>query len=295
MNLQALSISDIPFGQPLPWQIYDHEHKPLFPRGEVIASREEIETLAADGLFRDRHAPAAANGAPQMEYRVLQAHEIFPPDGIKPQIGERVQLRLLSRNNQSYFTARLIGYLRDTSILLSAPTSGNMRVDIADGEAVECRMLNGSNIYVFESEVVRVCTSPAHYLHLQYPKTLRIQKLRKAPRARVRLAATPVDASGKPYSAQILDLSPDGCLMACANNLGKDGSKLQISFAAVVDELQCTLQLEAVIQHVRAAAAKPGERPESLEYGIAFIKSSNEDRLWLKSLVYLHIAEGYLA
>lgn len=296
MNLQALTSKDIPIGKPLPWQLYDHERSLIFPRGEVIASHKEIEALISEGLFRDLdEVTPPGKATPANQYRVLNPNEIFPPDGIKPQIGERVQLRLLGGQGQTYYTSRLIGYIRDTSILLTAPMAAGKRVDIGDSELLECRMLNGSNIYIFQSELVRACTSPAHYLHLQYPQSVRVQKLRNAPRARVHIAATPTDRQGRPSSAQILDLSPDGCLLVSPADLGLAGQALKLSFVATVDELQTTLNLQGSIQHVRLAKAGAEGSPEVLEYGIAFGKCSDEERLWLKSTVYQHIAEGFLA
>lgn len=296
MNLQVLGINDIPIGKPLPWQLYDHERSPIFPRGEIIGSPKEIEALIAEGLYRDLDEVIPPGKAPTTsQYRVLHPNEIFPPDGIKPQIGERVQLRLLGGQSQTYYTSRLIGYIRDTSILLTAPMAAGKRIDIGDSELLECRMLNGSNIYIFQSEIVRACTSPAHYLHLQYPQSVRVQKLRNAPRARVRIAATPTDSQGRQSPAQILDLSPDGCLLVSPADLGPAGQALKISFVAAVDELQTTLNLKGSIQHVRVAKASADGSPEVLEYGIAFGKCSEEERLWLKSTVYQHIAEGFLA
>ncbi len=296
MNLQILSIKDIPIKQPLPWQVYDQERTPIFPRGEVINSQEQIEALIAEGLYRDLDEIVPSESAPpRTEFRVLNANEIFPPDGIKPQIGERVQIRLLNGSSQTYFTARLIGYVRDKSILLTTPTIAGKRIDIGDSELLECRMLNGSNIYIFQSELVRACASPMHYLHLQYPQSVRVQKLRNAPRARVHIAATATDTKNQASPAQILDLSPDGCLLVSPATLGQAGYALTVAFTAMVDELQKPLKLNGSIQHVGVAKAGQNGSPEVIEYGIAFSKCSDEERLWLKSVVYQHIAEGFLA
>lgn len=62
-----------------------------------------------------------------------------------------------------------------------------------------------------------------------------------------------------------------------------------------MDGDKTSLNLGAVVQHVRLA--KPVEElgTEMLEYAVAFTDVSTENRLWLRCVVYKHIAEGYLA
>jgi len=62
-----------------------------------------------------------------------------------------------------------------------------------------------------------------------------------------------------------------------------------------MEELATTLELDAKIKHVYAPKVTPGSAATMLEYGVAFSSISSDDALWLKALVYRHIAEGYLA
>lgn len=211
MNLQPVAIEMVPIDKPLPWPLYDRDGYTLFSRGEVIASRNQLEVLAADGLLRDVDAlPQAEEAVPWIEFKELPPSDIFPPQGIKPQVGERVQLRLLGRDTQTYYLARLIGYIKDQSILLTTPVAAGQRIIVLDGEQLEVRMLTGSNIYVFQSEILRICISPAYYLHLRYPSVVRMQKLRSAPRTRVNIIASVTNGEGAPEIAEITNLSPDG-------------------------------------------------------------------------------------
>jgi len=292
VNLQPLTIDNIPIGVPLPWQIFDRYGYTVFSRGEVVAERKLLENLIADGLLRDMDMLPQADDAPDwLEIENLAPSEMFPPQGIKPQIWERVQLRLLGRDAQAYYTARLIGYIKDKSILVATPEHAGQRIDLAEGEMVEVRMLTGGNIYVFQSAIQRLCISPVHYLHLEYPARVRMQKLRRSPWARVDLAALITAAQGREEFGHILNLSPDGAQLNVPVGVGVKGEMLRLTCHVGMDELKTTLVLDAAIQHVHPAKAGGG----MLEYRVEFHNLQAHDALWLRGLVYQRIAEGYPA
>lgn len=295
MNLQPVAIADIPIGTALPWQLFDSQGYTLFARGEVIAVRGQLDGLAADGLLRDVDAlPQNEPAAEWTEFKGLPPGELFPPAGIRPQIGEKIQLRLLGQDIQAYYYAHLIGYIKDQSILLTTPLLAGQRIDMNEGERVELRMLTGSNIYIFQSEILRVCTSPWHYMHLQYPNRIQLQKLRSGCRTRVRISAQVTNQQGEQLMAEISDLSAAGAQVILPRQYSLKGDHLRLSFPASADELSTSLNLDGVVKHQRPAAPGHEWGAEMLEYGIAFANVSNQDKLWLKCLVYQHIAEGGL-
>lgn len=295
MNLQPVAIEEIPIGTPLLWQIYDRNGYALFARGETIANHQQLAAVAVDGLLRDVDALPGSEPAPAwVEFKDRPPGELFPPAGIKPQVGETVQLRLLGRDIQACYYAHLIGYIKGQSILVTTPVLAGQRVDMADGERLELRMLTGNNIYIFQSEILRVCVSPSHYLHLRYPERIQMQRLRSASRTQVRIAAKLSDDRGELEIAQIIDLSPDGAQVVVPKPVAAKGQHVRLSFQANVDELTAPLSLDGLIQHTRPAPPGHEWGPGMLEYGIAFTDVGNEDKLWLKCLVYRHIAEGGL-
>jgi hypothetical protein len=300
MNLRQIPIDSIPVGKALPWQLYTEDGSLAFPQGERIASREQLAPYQESGLFRNTDESSLAKGHAHSNQTIeLRSSEIFPPDGIKPQVGERVQLRLVGRNRNShiYYQSRLIGYIRELTVLITTPVANGKRIDIIDGEILECSMINGSHIHIFESEVIRVCASPSHYLHLRYPAVVKMQKLRNGPRAKVNIGASVTDTNGKVEKGHILNLSPDGAQIIMPSHVGGNGQTLTVSFPANADGLNSTLTLTGLIQHVRPLKTNhDGEQgsPEKLEYGIAFSNIREEEKLWLMCIVYLHIAEGSL-
>lgn len=296
MNLQPVPVEDIPVGKPLPWRLYDNNGYIVFVRGEMVASRKQLENLLADGLLRDVDAPPQTHETGDVaEFREIASAGIFPPAGIKPSVGGRVQLRLLDQNPQSYYSARLIGYIKNLSILVTRPVSGENPFIPVEGRQVEVRMVTGNNIYAFQSSIQRLCISPTNYMHLDYPSEVRVQKLRKSPWVRVNLGVTVTDAQGAHEAARLANLSPDGAQLHAPPTLGNPGATLRLSFHATMDELKTTLNLDATIIHVHAPQAGREAEDNMQEYGIAFSNVTAADALWLKGLVYRHIAEGYLA
>lgn len=296
MILQPVSIEDIPLGRPLPWRLYDRNGYILFARGEMVASREQLESLLGDGLMRDMNAPPLTQESGDLTgYNEVMPVGLFPPSGIKPQPGEPVQLRLLNRNQQTYYAARLVGYIKNMSILVTTPMVSGSPLIMADGEPVEVRMVTGSNIYVFHTAIQRLCTSPIHYMHLDHPAEVRVQKLRKSPWAKVDLGVTVTDTQGAHQAARLVNLSPDGAQLHALRTLGEPGKAVRLSFLATMDELGTTLSLDATILNVHVPKAGQEAGADTLVYGIAFSNVSAADALWLKGMVYRYIAEGYLA
>lgn len=293
MNLQSVSIEAIPVGRPLPWRLYDRNGYIVFARGEMVASREQLESLIEEGLLLDMDAPTQTRETGDWsEFNESAPLGIFPPVGIKPQPGEPVQIRLLNRNQQTYYSVRMVGYIKNLSILVTTPMISGSPLIMADGEQVEVRMVTGSNIYVFQTAIQLLCTSPVPYMHLDHPAEVRVQKLRKSPWAKVNLGVTVTDALGTFEYASLVNLSPDGAHIRSPRTLGEAGKALRLSFPVTMDELGTTLNLNATVQHVHASKAGLEAAVSMLEYGVAFRNVTAADSLWLKVLVYRSLAEG---
>ncbi len=294
MNLQPVPIEDIPLGKPLPWRLYDRNGYIVFARGEMAISREQLEHLLPAGLLRDADAkPQTYETGDWTEFGEPATVGGFPPPGIKPQVGEHIQLRLIDPKPQPYHSVHLIGYVKNLSIVVTRPMSAAAPFIPVEGKPVEVRMVTGNNIYAFQSLIQRLCISPINYMHLDYPTEVRVQKLRKSPWVRMSLGVIVTDAQGAHEAARLVNLSPDGAQFHAPPTLGKPGDALRISFHAVLDELKTTLNIDATILHAEQTA--PEAEDNLLEYGVAFRDVTAEDALWLKGLVYRHIADGYLA
>lgn len=295
MNLQPLTAAEVPIRKPLPWSLYDHYGYTLFARGESVPSRRQLKNLMSEGLYRDVDALVQTSTPERVGLKELPHQEIFPPPGIKPQIWERVQLRVLGRETQVQYIARIIGYIKGHSILVTTPILAGERVNLSDGERLEVRMLIGGNIYVFQTVILRVCISPSHYLHLEYPAQISRQKVRHSPWVSTRHPGTVTNAKGRHEFAEIVNLSPEGAQVRVFSSIGQAGDPLHLILNVNMDGLKATLALNAIIQHVRPAEESQAHMPGMLEYGLAFHDVPARDEIWLRCLVYQHIAGGCLA
>ena len=294
MNLKPVPVEDIPLGKPLPWRLYDRNGYIVFTRGEMVASREQLDSMVAEGLLRDIEAPLQTHEAGDWaEFKESALAGVFPPAGIKPQIGELVQIRLLDHSPQPYYSARLIGYIKNMSVLLTRPVSARNQFIPVEGRHVEVRMVTGNNIYAFQSSIQRLCISPTNYMHLDFPSEVHVQQLRKSPWVKVNFGVIVTDVRGAHEAGRLVNLSPDGAQLHAPPTLGYAGEALRLSFHAAMDELKTTLNLNATIQHVHVPLNGRASEDNMLEYGISFNDITTEEALWLKGLVYRSIAEGH--
>lgn len=294
MNLLPLSPQDIVAGEPLPWPLFDEDGHLLFTQGETLAAGYPLE-----GLYRSADGDIAAAPTPVEEFTVsgpfedVAAGDMFPPHGIQPQMWEIVQIRLPERDGRPHYFTRLVGYIRDMSILMTIPRLRHQPVGMIEGESVEVRMLTGRNIYVFRSQVIKSSLVPAPYMHLSFPDQVQRQSLRKAPWAKVNLPVT-VESDGTRSDGKLVNLSASGARIDAAVSLGEPGKTVKLSFQIDLDGMSRAIILSAKIVHNRVHPPIPKDAPPQVEHGVEFQGLSEEEALWLRCLVYQRIAEGFL-
>ncbi|MDH4285663.1 MAG: flagellar brake protein, partial [Gallionellaceae bacterium] len=242
MNLQPVAIESIPLGKPLPWRLYDNNGRPLFARGEIVENQQQLESMLVEGLMRDVDELSTSQAASELTAPEGAAtSNVFPPPGIKPQVWERVQLCMYVGSTPVHYSAHLIGYIKGVSIMVTTPLVNGIPITLRDGEQVEVRMVTGSNICIFSTALQRICISPHHYMHLEYPSTVHVQELRKSPRARVNFSATATNAQGGQEIVHIVNLSLHGAQIHVPAKVGQKGDSLKLVFHAAMDDLNTTL------------------------------------------------------
>jgi c-di-GMP-binding flagellar brake protein YcgR len=295
MSLQPITADAIPLGEPLPWAVFDGDGHRLYEPGDIVSDRLPLEDRL---LFVDMEASpevlrTLSSLADKKVERDLPVEELFPPSGIKPQVWDRFQVRLPSSGDK-FLIVHLIGYVQDHVLLITPPRNGGT-VAVREGDRVALRALTGSNIYTFESEVLRLAQIPAPHLHLRFPAKVMRQRLRRAPWARVSLTARVSAANGAPVDGVLSNLSACGAHVSVHEEVGGKGDVLRLDF-----ELECgtlpprRLSLEATVRH-KARIRLAGGAGEMLEYGVEFLTVPEKNLIWLKCVVYQRIAEGFLA
>jgi len=306
MKLIPVTLDQIPLGQPLPWPLYDKEGNVMFYDGEEISAQQVqlLSSVLEDGLFRQGGEAAAApegeKEAPKPKTKAKPAAtekpdiamgELFPPPGIRPQVGERLQLRLL--NSGANYVSRLVGYIKGHSIIVTTPAEQGQLIEFIDGEQVEVRMLTGSEITLFRTAILRSCISPTHYLHLEYPAKVSRQKLRQSPWVKVDIGTDVVGAAGAQTRGRIINLSGNGAKVVTTGSVGAERDTIHLTFPVNIDDIRTDLSLDAVIRRTATSAGTKGRK--IVEYGVEFSHIPPEQVLWLRCLVFERIAKGHLA
>lgn len=305
MDLQPVTLEQIPIGQPLPWPLYDKEGHVMFYDGEEI-SAQQIQLLSSvleEGLFRqaggaaptESKAPDAAVDAwvkeqAQAEPEPAAIPDLFPPAGIKPQVGERLQIRV--GGSKTHYISRLVGYIKGHSIIVTTPMWKGQRAEFLDGESVEVRMLTGSDIYLFRSAVLQSCVSPTHYVHLEFPTKVNRQKLRRHPWAMVNIDVAIAGGEGKKENGKITNLSSNGAKIATPHPLEGERETIRLDFQVSIDDIHTDLSLDAVVRRSGEKEVRKGLK--LMEYGVEFTNISPDKALWLRCLVFERIAKGHI-
>lgn len=277
MELQIVSSTEIPLGSPLPWPLYDGEGRLLLDAGFVVECESQQDILLGHGVYRDA-TQAATESAP------IPDAEGGTEDGpgaaferMGLQMGTPVQLT----DAQSRYFGRLIGYIRDKSLLVSTPIVNGVPLLLKAGEQFTLRAFTGKNAYAFASAVMRAQSFPVHYLHMSLPLDVREAPLRRSVRAPVKLlAALLPTGDGRSWPAQVMDIATSGAMLASPYPLDDAAGALKLNLPIRLEGTDFNLQLPVVVRN------RYPKDQHAYRYGVEFQQLSTSDRLVLQNLVY---------
>lgn len=160
-------------------------------------------------------------------------------DAMRP--GDTLQLQFMDDETRGQFYVKVVGYVPDRSLLVTAPEKNGRPMVVREGRAVMMRSFSGQHAQGFTCTVMRSCTQPFDYMHLSYPRKIEQVKVRKVNRVRtalavsVRAAQGPADAPEVP--AVIRDISATGAQMLSAAAAGNSGDLVLIRARLPLDTL----------------------------------------------------------
>lgn len=169
--------------------------------------------------------------------------------------GQPLQLEL-DGHKRDRDRSTLVGYRPGGSILVTTPTLQGRPVPIKLETGLNVRLfanrING--VCAFRSQVIYIATLPFAHLHLAIPERLVIGEIRKAVRARVKLAVAMVH-DGERVSAEMLDMSVDGGRARLPVRPVDSGDRAEIKMRLKVGRLEKILRLKAIIRSVAYSLA----------------------------------------
>ncbi|MEB0138769.1 MULTISPECIES: flagellar brake protein [unclassified Undibacterium] len=298
-GLMSLKHADILVGQTISWPIYNQDGAILFEAGVLIEDQRQLEHLLEVGYCEADYlwdsipgkivAPVQAE--PVAEVKAKPAEEInkesvIELDSVRWTVGEVFYLQTHDQQATRY-TVRLIGYVKNKSLLVTAPTIDGRAVSLREGQTFIIRAFPGKKAYAFTAALIKNVYSPHTYLHLSYPSQVRSTTIRQGARAVVKIiASVTIGAPEQTATAVLGDLSMGGTSGLIKKELGHKGDTGFIKFkvnAAGSDEY---LSIKVMLRSLAAT-----ENGKEFRHGFEFVDVSPQSKLILSAFVHQTLAE----
>lgn len=304
MSLISLSRSELAMGAPLPWDVFDPGRILLAARGTTISNDEQLLALLEKQPCRELTWEAATPDSGPEELTSEQIttadnssnaqQSTFPFEAMKLKVGDRLQLQPPAALSPERFIVRLIGFLNNVSLLVTAPVDARgMRLQLVEDEELVVRVFSSQNAFGFPCSVRKISKLPFDYLHLSFPTEVQGMIIRKAPRVRTRIiAAVNTGKEGEDSTSAIIsNLSANGALLDARRNLADKGSTIKLSFRINLHNMDAYLTVSAAIRAVFGDEATEQESAGLIHHGLEFVNLPPNDSVILQSMVYQQMIE----
>jgi c-di-GMP-binding flagellar brake protein YcgR len=320
--LTPINKEQLKLGQALPWAVYDAWGNTLHEAGTVIKDQEELNLIVEDGYFEDylddkdadnaqvlpkaSQANSFSQPAPKLDVKlnpieISELNENSNPnntsdlnkesvmldlDSVRWQVGETFFLQVHD-NPSIRYTVRLIGFVKNQSILVTAPRIDGRGAIIRDGQTFIVRAFPGKKAYAFTASALKSVYTPHPYLHLSYPKIVRCTAIRQSSRASVKIIASL--SVGEPEqigAATLTDISMGGTSGLLKRSIGKKGDSGVIKFKVNTAGEDAYLIIPLVIRSIVQT-----ENSEEFRYGFEFVNIPTQSKIILSSFVHQTLAE----
>lgn len=302
-NYQQLKEGEIVVGQPVPWPLYDGDHKLLLARGARLESAHQLSALITAGLYRV--AESVSDGAKVLASSPKTASEaskaateastggsegVCQLEDIRLGIGDALQLQGRTEADSSRYYVKLIGFFKGKAVLVSNPVVNGHMVLLREGQGFVVRLFAGKSAYAFATSVIRVTNVPFPHVYLDYPKEVRGLVVRRGARARVQLIAAVAAEGGRNSAATMGDLSVGGAMLTAKAPLADRNGTVAIKFRVVVNGVEQYLTIKGIIRSIRAEPA-PGGGETQYQHGVQFVDMPAAEQVALSGFVYQTLFE----
>ncbi|MGE5468910.1 MAG: flagellar brake protein [Ignavibacteria bacterium] len=307
MSLVSVAPADLAVGMPLPWMLQDQDGNVLMREGEVLQNDEQLQTLLAANPLRKLtwNSGAADSSEEEGGGEIDEATDAalaadasdsqFTFQDMRLRVGDRLQLQPPATVSLERFVVKLIGWVDNVSVLVTAPMANGLRVPLRENDSIVARIFAGQKAFGFSSTVERVCKIPYDYLHLSFPAKVQGSVIRKSPRVRTKIIASVANpdasAAAERQSGIIVNLSADGALLKARQPLGEKGNRLQLSFRVSLHKVDAYLTISAVVRSAFPDEEKERDSGVMFNHGLQFQDLAANDTVILQSLIYHQMIE----
>jgi len=210
-------------------------------------------------------------------------------DEVKLMPGDVLQLQSMVEGQQERLTVRIIGVMKPKSVLVTAPVIDGKLIFVRDAQPFLVRAFSGLNVCAFKSKVLKAQHAPFPYLHLAYPDTVQVMRIRKAVRARVQVITAIYDQSGGKQigAGRIVDLSVGGAKILSPSATGSKDQPIFLAFKIKLDDLEEIVETSATVRSITSEEDEDGRKVTAL--GVQFEELLPQQRLIIMNLVYQYL------
>ena len=304
MNLVPVEKGELSVGKPLPWTIYDQNQNALIIQGEIISSEKHLESILASNPLHELALEMDLSGQDSglnSQFGSISNAEPSPTgestlkfQELNLKVGDRLQLEPPAQLKAGRCIVRVLGYLENVSLLVTAPFENGIYLPLLEDEVVFIRGFSRRCAFGFSSTVRRVSKLPFNYLHLSFPEEVRGTIIRKSPRVKTRIITTITAITGAevaPQTGTITNLSSTGAQLTARKHLGEVGEKIKLAFRVNLHNMDAYLTTPGTIRRIFSEEEKKA-LDSQVSYGIEFSDLQPNDRIILQSLIYQQMIES---
>lgn len=306
MSMIAVEADALIVGKRVPFTLYDQDHNVLLERNHMIATEEQLQSLLARKPLRELSwsGPDEQQPMPQKsetENRELDASlaqssaSSFTFQDMRLRVGDRIQLQPPASIGSDRYFVRLLGYLENASLMVTAPIMNGLRVPIREHDKIVARVFSSQKAFGFDCTVMRLCKIPYDYLHLSFPEVIQGAVVRKSPRIKTNIIASISRAeagdAGERLSGVIINLSADGALVKAKIPLAEKSQTVVLSFRVKLHNMEAYVTAKAIVRNVFTDEDKGNGDALKYQHGVQFLDLQPNDSVILQSLIYQQMIE----
>lgn len=200
------------------------------------------------------------------------------------------QMRLTSQDPGTpigHYAVQFIGTLPGKGLITTLPMVDEKGLWMPPGTSYIVRVLSGTRVFAFTTQVIRARATPYPHVHFQYPVEVQARKVRQSLRVGMKLAIEIVDEAGTSLPSTLLDLSLHGARLETSAPLA--GEQVQLNLPVQLEEAQDQLSLRARVRNQQG-----GDQPvegQVMRLGVEFEQLEKREALLLHYFIDHAIAE----
>jgi c-di-GMP-binding flagellar brake protein YcgR len=300
-SLTPVRAGDLIVGKPLRQPVYDGSGKLLLASGCVIESESQLDGLIQNGFIHSQWEfmeiteasatpqadakKAARVGAPREEQ--MSRDSIIALDEVRWTVGETLHFQQID-NASARYNVKLIGFVKNKSLMTTAPMVDGKFAFIRDGQTFVVRAFSGKKAYAFTTSALKSVHSPFPYIHFTFPREVRCTVVRRGARAQVKIVSSAsLENPERVAAATLTDLSVGGASGVIKQALGEKGALGRLKFKVVVVGQDEYLNLKVILRSIM-----PTETGDGFRHGFEFVDVTSQESLVLSAFVHQTLAES---